>query len=197
MQQDYHVHLIDLVPGHVRAAAAGGMITAAVGDARALGQMSASADAVLLFGPLYHLVSAEDRHRTLVEARRVLRPAGVLLAAAISRFMAVVDWAPQGALSDRVAEKLRLGLETGRHDPTLGFTDAYFHTAAERRQEVETAGFDIIGVVGIEGPAWTIADAAVDAEEKYRSALRCAQLTEDHPEITNASAHLMAVATAS
>ncbi len=192
----YRVHLVDPVPEHVRAAAVDG-VTAEVGDARSLGQANASVDAVLLLGPLYHLVTAEDRHRALVEARRVLRPAGILLAAAISRFMAVMDWASEGALTDGVADKLRPVLATGVHDPSLGFTDAYFHTAAQLQQEVEAAGFHAVRVLAIEGPAWTIADAEVNAELRFHSALRCARLTEDRPEITDASAHLMAIATPS
>ena len=35
-----------------------------------------SQDAVLLFGPLYHLTEAADRQRALAEATRVLRPDG-------------------------------------------------------------------------------------------------------------------------
>jgi hypothetical protein len=50
------------------------------------------------------------------------------------------------------------------------------------------------GVVGIEGPAWTIVDApGDDADARLDSALRSAQLTENFAEIVDASAHLMAL----
>jgi ubiquinone/menaquinone biosynthesis C-methylase UbiE len=193
----YRVHLVDLVPGHVRAAAEHGHLTAEVGDARQLTQADASVDVVLLLGPLYHLVGRAERIAALAEARRVLRPGGVLLAAAIGRFMAVLDWAHSGGLTADVAAKLVPVLSTGVHDPTLGFTDAFFHTAAQLQQEVAEAGFADVRVVGIEGPAWTIVDApGDDADARFDSALRCARLTESFEEIVNASAHLMALTTA-
>jgi hypothetical protein len=62
---------------------------------------------------------------------------------------------------------------------------------------VVEAGFSDARVVGIEGPAWTIVDApGGDADARLDSALRCAQLTENFAEIVDASAHLMALATA-
>lgn len=118
----YRVHLVDLVPEHVRAAAEYGLVTAEVGDARRLTQTDASVDAVLLLGPLYHLVGRAERIVALAEARRVLRSGGVLLAAAIGRFMAVLDWAQSGGLTADVAAKLAPVLSTGLHDPALGFT---------------------------------------------------------------------------
>ncbi len=126
----YSVHLVDVVLEHVRAAAEHGLVTAEVGDARRLMQADASVDAVLLLGPLYHLVSRGERVSALVEARRVLRPGGVLLAAAIGRFMAVLDWAHSGGLTAYVAAKLVPVLSTGVHDPTLVFTDAFFASSA-------------------------------------------------------------------
>jgi hypothetical protein len=57
------------------------------------------------------------------------------------------------------------------HDSTLGFTDAFFHTAAQLRQEVAEVGFADVWVLGIEGPAWTIVDAAgEDADARFDSA---------------------------
>jgi ubiquinone/menaquinone biosynthesis C-methylase UbiE len=193
----YRVHVVDVVPEHVRAVAEHGLLTAEVGDARRLPQAAASVDAVLLLGPLYHLVSKAERITALAEARRVLRPGGVLLAAAIGRFMAVLDWAQRGGLTADVAAKLVPVLSDGVHDPTLGFTDAFFHTAAQLQQEVTDAGFADVRVLGIEGPAWTIVDApGEDTDARFDSALRCAQLTENFAEIVDASAHLMAVAAA-
>src|SRR5215510_9288668 len=96
-ERGYRVHLIDPVPLHVeQARAAAGRPGAAlagaeVGDARALRLPDASADAVLLLGPLYHLPERADRLRAPAEARRVCRQGGVVIAAAISRFASTLD----------------------------------------------------------------------------------------------------------
>ena len=117
----YRVHLVDVVPEHVRAAVEHGLVTAEVGDARRLRQADATVDAMLLFGPLYHLVGRAERIAALVEARRVLRPGGVLLAAAIGRFMAIIDWAHSGGLTADVAAKLApAGGSRGRVRPRKG-----------------------------------------------------------------------------
>ena len=57
------------------------------GDATDLSKFDGgSFDAVLLLGPLYHLLEREQRARALSEAARVLKPGGTLLAAFISRY---------------------------------------------------------------------------------------------------------------
>jgi SAM-dependent methyltransferase len=147
----YDVHLIDPVPEHVRSARAYGTFTAAEGDARRLHEPDASADAVLMLGPLYHLTSPGDRLAALREAYRVLRPGGVVLAAAIGRYMALLDWAATGGLTESIAAKLKPVVATGTHDPSLGFTTAHFHLPDELRDEVTTAGFADVSVLGIEG----------------------------------------------
>ncbi|MGH3302720.1 MAG: class I SAM-dependent methyltransferase [Streptosporangiaceae bacterium] len=85
----YRVMHRDIVPLHVerlRAAhAPGSPIDAAVGDARSLDLADASVDALLLLGPLYHLTRRADRAQVLREARRVVRPGGLVFGAAISR----------------------------------------------------------------------------------------------------------------
>ena len=79
-RRGYQVHLVDPVPLHVDQAreAAGqdpaAAFTATLGDARELPVPDGSQDAVLLFGPLYHLTEPADRGLALAEAWRVLRP---------------------------------------------------------------------------------------------------------------------------
>src|SRR5215203_1900883 len=92
----YDVYLVDPVPLHVEQATAAASarsqpFTVAQGDARALAEEARSFDAVLLLGPLYHLIHSEERLAALAEARRVLVDRGVMVAAAISRFASAVD----------------------------------------------------------------------------------------------------------
>lgn len=80
----YDVHLVDVSPRLVEearrrnAVASRPVASLAVADARTLPEPDASADCVLLMGPLYHLPSAADRGRALHEACRVLVPSGTV-----------------------------------------------------------------------------------------------------------------------
>lgn len=81
-------------------------IETAVGDARQLDLPDASVDAVLLFGPLYHLPLRGDRVQVLAEARRIVRPGGLVFAAAISRWAARLDAIIGKKLYERMPEVL-------------------------------------------------------------------------------------------
>ena len=52
----------------------------------------ASFDAILLMGPLYHLLDEAERRQAVAEGHRVLKPGGLLFAAFISRY-ATLRWA--------------------------------------------------------------------------------------------------------
>jgi ubiquinone/menaquinone biosynthesis C-methylase UbiE len=192
-ERGYSVHLIDPVPVHVERASAHGGYTAAIGDARELREGDASADAVLLLGPLYHLVDPGDRAQALREARRVLRPGGMVLAAAITRYMALLCYAADGTLNAERLERMLPTLRTGRHDPSLDFTDAYFHEPDELRGELRSAGFADVRIFGVEGPAWIAVDAVdADGERLMESALLCARALEEEPAVLAVNAHLLA-----
>ena len=152
-----------------------------------------SVDAVLLLGPLYHLRDPADRSAALRSARRVLRRGGVLAAAGISRYLAVLEAGATGALDDALTGPLRTVIETGHYDGHLGFMPAHFHTAVELRGEVSSAGFSDVVVYGVEGPSWAALDVADGFESRCDAALRCARLVERDPLLINASAHLLAV----
>ncbi len=192
----YHVTLIDPVPTHVDEAAALGGFGAEVGDARALAAPDGSVDAVLLLGPLYHLVEREDRLLALAQAHRVLRSGGVIAAAAVGRYGAMLELAAQGRLDASTEPRLEQVHRTGRHDPSLGFTTAYFHRPDELAAEVQEAGFSGVSVVGVEGPTWTALQVrGVEGfEEQFLSAaMVCALMSEGEPALSWASSHLLAV----
>ena len=206
-RDDYSVHLIDPIPLHVEQAKSRSLgqpeaplAGAEVGDARSLSQMDASADAVLLLGPLYHLTARDDRMQALREARRVVRPGGVVLAAAISRFASTIDGLFNGFLADEEFEAIvERDLRDGQHrnpgERPGWFTTAYFHRPAELREEAEGAGLLVDGLFGIEGPAWTIPDLGAWLENPARRTklVDAVRRVEAEPELLGASAHLLLI----
>ena len=206
-RDDYSVHLIDPIPLHVEQAKSRSLgqpeaplAGAEVADARSLSQMDASADAVLLLGPLYHLTARDDRLQALREARRVVRPGGVVLAAAISRFASTIDGLFNGFLADEEFEAIvERDLRDGQHrnpgERPGWFTTAYFHRPAELREEAEEAGLLVDGLFGIEGPAWTIPDLGAWLENPARRTklVDAVRRVEAEPELLGASAHLLLI----
>ncbi|MFJ8311866.1 MULTISPECIES: class I SAM-dependent methyltransferase [unclassified Streptomyces] len=196
----YSVHIVDPVPRHVDQAPAG--VTAEVGDARKLSAPGHSQDVVLLLGPLYHLLEREERDRALAEALRVVKPGGLVAAAAIGRYASLFEHVATTLLDvERVHDAVFDILRTGRHEPgRKGFTAAYFHTAESLAEELTQAGVTGVTVTGIEGPSWGALKAAeVHTKESlrdsamFRAALAAARLAEPYPELLAASSHMLAV----
>jgi SAM-dependent methyltransferase len=205
----YSVHLVDPVPLHVeqaRQAAGSGSaaaFTAAVGDARELAEPDGSQDAVLLFGPLYHLTEAGQRRLALTEARRVLRPGGRLLAVAVCRFASLLDGLYEGWLDDPEFRPIvDQDLADGQHrnpDPVGRpefFTTAYFHTPAGLVEEIGEAGFTGVTAYGVEGPGWPLREEWASPRRREQI-LYAARAAETEPSLIGFSDHLIAAATKS
>jgi SAM-dependent methyltransferase len=197
----YRVHLVDVLPLHVEQALALAAVqpdapfTAEVGDARCLqGLDDESVDVVLLFGPLYHLTAREDRVGALAEARRLVRPTGVVVAAVISRFASLLDGTVSGFLDDpQFVTIVERDLRDGQHrnpEPVTRpewFTTAFFHRPQDVAEEVEAAGLQLERLVGVEGPGGWFARWP----EQAQLVLQAARLAEDIPAM---SAHMLAIA---
>lgn len=204
----YEVHLIDPVPLHVEQARQASaqqpgapIASCTLGDARHIERADASADAALLLGPLYHLTEREDRVTALREAARIVRPGGVVIAAAISRFVSTLDGMVHGYLDDPAfARIVQDDLATGQHrNPTnhpAYFTTAFFYDPTDVKDEVEEAGIVHERTVAVEGPAWMmprVQEAWDDPEQRARfmAALRW---IEEEPSLLGASQHLLVIA---
>lgn len=200
-QLGYDVDLVDLVAKHVAQAAEAsersGRSLRHIGlaDARQLSHADSCVDVVLLMGPLYHLPSAEDRRQVLAEAWRVLRPGGLLVAAAIGRWASTGDGLARGFLAEEAfAEMVAQDVRTGVHENPTGderwFTTAYFHTPDELAEEVASAGFAIDGPVAVEGP-FPVHEGLLDGGAKQQQALIAIQRLERDPSVMGASPHLL------
>lgn len=202
--EGYAVHLIDAVPLHIEQAraaeGASSLASAEVGDARSLDHPGASADVVLLLGPLYHLTAREDRLVALREARRVLKPGGVVAAAYISRLASTLDGMARCLFDDPTFVDIVVrDLEDGQHRNPTGhpdyFTTAYFHHPSEIQGELEDAGLVHEATLPIEGPGWLIPDFAASwgdpgRRERLMDAVR---RIEDEPTLLGASAHILSL----
>jgi ubiquinone/menaquinone biosynthesis C-methylase UbiE len=204
----YSVHLIDPVPLHVEQAVEGSSLqpeaplaSVEVGDARRLPREQANADAVLLLGPLYHLTGREDRVLALREARRVVRPGGTIVAAAVSRFASTMDGLASGFLADDEFEAIvERDVAEGQHrNPRRRpgwFTTAYFHLPQELREETAEAGLTPETLVAVEGPVWSLPDLGqqwLEDEARRRKLLDAIRRVEAEPSLLGASAHFLVV----
>jgi len=151
-------------------------------------------DAVLLMGPLYHLVDEADRKIVLNAVRERLRTGGILFSAFISRF---------GVMSDLIRNvpnwvenqaEVRSVLERGRRPedfPRGGFR-GYLVRTSELAPLHEAIGFETLTVTGVEP------GIAADDESYNRLEGTLRQLWLDlfqeisaEPSILGASRHLL------
>jgi SAM-dependent methyltransferase len=198
----YRVEHRDLAPGHVEhlASMKPEAVSTRLGDARRLDLADASVDAVLLFGPLYHLPTAGERVTALAEAARVVRPGGPVFAAAITR------WAPRlhGLVAERLYEAypaMTSVVDEVERSGTLmplyeGAFCGFTHRPAELEAEVREAGLDLLDVVGVEGVAFALDDLGSRlADPRARAVVfDSARALERVPELMGLSPHLLATA---
>ncbi len=108
-------------------------------------------DAVLLMGPLYHLIREEDRKRALSEALGMLKPGGLIIAAFISTYAAIHDYASQLYDFGDIDHLLHYLEDSRNHEEdAVGFTTSYFSSEEEARGLMEQAGVKELAFAGVE-----------------------------------------------
>ena len=199
----HRVTLIDPVPQHIeqakrKAKRNGNGFACLLGEARRLPLENASVDIVILHGPLYHLQERSDRLLALKEARRVLKPGGVMLGFAITHAASAVTALHSSMIHQpQIFSMCRSELLTGQHEPPDGMPGilphAYFHRPRMLVDEVDEAGFTVTGLYAVEGLAWMdgqFFQSWADPTKRTRL-LELVGLTESDRELLCFSPHMM------
>ena len=170
-----------------------------VADARSIDRPNCSADAILLFGPLYHIIEPEERMLCLKECYRLLKPNGLLFTANITRYSTMIKYVAEYEhrpyLDDEdfynmIANTVDTGVHTKK---PMGL--AYFHTPEELKREIETAGFKGVDVRGVIGPCWLIRnlDAAWEDMAKRETIMKVVRLLEKEESLMGLSTHFLSI----
>ena len=203
----HSVSLVDLSPKNIELAKKHSLATGIqlanfkIGDATDLNFEDETFDLVLLCGPLYHLTDKEERLKALSEAKRILKPNGMLLTAIISRYASLIDGFNRDLISDDDFEKILIDdLNTGIHlNPTENldyFTTAYFHTPSEIKAEIVESKLKLDKLIAIESFGWLANNLKAKSEDlTYMKKLRkIINMVETNDDIIAISPHIMAIA---
>lgn len=211
----YEVHLFDLsetnicMSSELSAEYPGIALAAAeVADARNISRPDASADVVLLMGPLYSIEEKAERITAIKESLRLLKPNGKLFTAAITPY-ATMLWATTvfGVENHLLAEEAFMNmvkheLITGEHIRPSKNTEyhghlvrAHFHSPTELREELAAAGCCTNTVYGVVGAAWLAPnlDALWEDPVSREALMRSVRLLDGHEDIFGLSTHLLCI----
>lgn len=146
-----------------------------------------SFDAVLLFGPLYHLHEMADRKLCIEEAKRVCKPEGKLFLAFISNDIVILTM---------FAEHPDYFVNGDYNKETFRLDDVpfVFHTPNACRDLLKDSGLAILREVASDGVSELLAEKinAMD-EEGYAQYLRYHEYICEKPEMLGMSNHLLYV----
>lgn len=107
-------------------------------------------DMVLLFGPMYHLHSFEDKLKALTEAKRVVKEGGVILAAYCMHEYCVLTY---GFKENHIKECLEDGRLTKEFRCNLKPKDLYDYVRVEDIRELAAAaGLERCKLIAADGP---------------------------------------------
>lgn len=149
-----------------------------------------SFDMTLVFGPMYHLYTMEDKQRALQEAVRVTKSQGVILVAYCMNEYSILT---HGFKDNYIKESLATGKVNDAFRVTPKPEDLYDYMRLEDIEEVnESANVKRLQIIAADGPANYMRQTlnAMD-DETYELFLKYHLSTCERPELLGASAHTL------
>lgn len=147
-------------------------------------------DLILIFGPMYHLYSKEDKVKALTEAKRVLKDEGVILVAYCMNEYSILTY---GFKENHICESLKNGKVDQTFHVVAEPKDLYDYVRVEDIDAIrQKAGLERLQLIAADGPANYMRQIlnAMD-EETYRLFIEYHLSTCERPELLGASAHTL------
>lgn len=108
-------------------------------------------DVTLLFGPMYHLFTKEDKVRALCEAKRVTKPGGIIFVAYVMNEYSILTY---GFKQKHIAECVRDGRISEEFQCMSAPRDLYDYVRIEQIDALnQEAGLERIKIITPDGPA--------------------------------------------
>lgn len=152
-EEGYNVTAVELVQHNLgRLKAKSDKVRAIKGNALKLKKLEDNTfDVTLLFGPMYHLFSHEDKLKALLEAKRVTKPGGVILVAYVMNEYGVITY---GFKERHVLECMEEGRFTDDYHTISGEKDIYDYIRIEDIDALnKDADLERIKIISPDGPA--------------------------------------------
>jgi SAM-dependent methyltransferase len=119
-----------------------------------------SFDAVLAFGPFYHLLAEVERARAASEVGRVLKMGGLAFVVFIPRSSGIAGLIERAAtFPEQVSlESLRCAVETGvfRNSSKLGFQEGYYAAPGEIEELLRAQGLEPLQTISLRSVAYRL-----------------------------------------
>lgn len=189
-QEGYDVTAVDLVRYHVgRLKQKSSAVKAYQGNALRLRRFADNTfDLTLLFGPLYHLYTFEDKLQALREAKRVTRPGGYILAAYVMNEYGVLTY---GFQEGHIRECMEDGRLNAEFHCVSRPKDLYDYVRLEDIDALnQAAELTRVKIIAADGPAdYMRAVLHSMDEETFHAFLQYHFATCERMELMGASAH--------
>lgn len=165
------------------------LLQAYQGDARKLKRFAEDTfDLTLLFGPMYHLYSFEDKLQALMEAKRVTKPDGYILVAYLMNEYGVLTYGFKEGNAIACIEDGRLDDNFHCHSTEK---DLYDYVRLEDMKELrDAAGLEHVQTISADGPAdYMRRELNAMSEEMFAKFIEYHLSTCERPELLGAGAH--------
>ncbi len=147
-------------------------------------------DMTLVFGPMYHLYTFEDKVQALKEAKRVTKEGGIILTAYCMNEYSILTY---GFKENHICDSLKSGKVDAEFHVVAEPEDLYDYVRLEDISRInEAAGVKRIKLISADGPANYMRQTlnAMD-EETYRTFIEYHLSTCERYELLGASAHTL------